>query len=252
MTVVFVHGNPESDAIWGPLLAEFGRDDVRTLSPPGFGAPVPDGFGARVTDYRDWLIGELTAIGEPVHLVGHDWGGGHVVNVAMTRPDLLRSWASDVVTLFDPAYEWHDLAKVWQTPGAGEENLARMFGGSAADRAAGMVTGLGFPPEVAAAVAAVQGPDMARCVLALYRSAAQPAMADLGRDLERAAARPGLAIVATADQFRAGDGRALNSRTAARAGARTAELDGLGHWWMLQDPKRGAEVISAFLAEVEG
>lgn len=46
MTVVFVHGNPETSAIWGPLTAVLGRDDVVLLSPPGFGAPLPDGFGA--------------------------------------------------------------------------------------------------------------------------------------------------------------------------------------------------------------
>ncbi len=146
MTVVFVHGNPESEAIWGPLLAELGRDDVLRLSPPGFGSPVPDGFGATVPEYRDWLVGELTKLGEPVHLVGHDWGGGHVVNVAMHRPDLLLSWASDVLGLFDPDYVWHDLAQVWQTPGAGEDSLTQMLGGTVEDRANGLA-GLGFPPD---------------------------------------------------------------------------------------------------------
>ena len=46
MTVVLVHGNPETDAIWDDLRTELGRDDVVALCPPGFGAPVPDGFGA--------------------------------------------------------------------------------------------------------------------------------------------------------------------------------------------------------------
>src|SRR4051812_11783582 len=119
MTVVLVHGNPETDAIWGPLISELGRDDVVCLSPPGFGAPVPSDFGATVTEYRDWLIGELDSFGEPVHLVGHDWGGGHAVTVAMARPDLLHSWTTDVIGLFDPEYVWHDLAQVWQTPEKG-------------------------------------------------------------------------------------------------------------------------------------
>jgi pimeloyl-ACP methyl ester carboxylesterase len=58
VTVVVVHGVPETDAVWQPLRNALGRDDVVTLSPPGFGAPVPEGFGATVTEYRDWLVGE--------------------------------------------------------------------------------------------------------------------------------------------------------------------------------------------------
>ena len=55
-SVVLVHGNPETEAVWDPLLTELGRDDVVRLSPPGFGAPIPPGFGATVTEYRDWLV----------------------------------------------------------------------------------------------------------------------------------------------------------------------------------------------------
>jgi pimeloyl-ACP methyl ester carboxylesterase len=38
------------------------------------------------------------------------------------------------------------------------------------------------------------------------------------------------------------------TRAAARAGARTVALDGFGHWWMLQDPDRGAAVLREFWA----
>jgi pimeloyl-ACP methyl ester carboxylesterase len=94
---VFVHGGPETAAVWNPLLAELDRAGspragLICLSPPGFGAPLPTGFGATVGAYRDWLIGALETIGELVDLVGHDRGGAHVVNVAINRPDLLRSW----------------------------------------------------------------------------------------------------------------------------------------------------------------
>jgi pimeloyl-ACP methyl ester carboxylesterase len=101
----------------GPLVHALGRDDVVTLSPPGFGASLPDDFPATYLAYRDWLEDELDGFDQPVDVVGHDWGGGHVVNMAMHRPELARSWASDVVGLFDPEYVWHDLAQVWQTPG---------------------------------------------------------------------------------------------------------------------------------------
>lgn len=243
MTMVLVHGNPETPAVWGPLLDALDpavREDTVCLAPPGFGAPVPDGFGATVEDYRQWLVGELERFDDPVDLVGHDWGGGHVVTVAMTRPDLLRSWASDVLGLFDPDYVWHDLAHAWQTPGTGEEHVAGLLGGSDADRVARMAE-IGMRRDVAEAMAPHQDEAMQRCILALYRSAAQPVMADLGRDLERAAERPGLALIATGDPFVGVEG--IRERAAARAGAEVAVLEGLGHWWMLEDPGRGAQVL---------
>jgi pimeloyl-ACP methyl ester carboxylesterase len=245
MTAVFVHGNPETSAVWGPLLAELGRDDAICLSPPGFGAPLPDGFGATMVEYRDWLVGELEPLGGPVDLVGHDWGGGHVVNVAMTRPDLLRSWATDIIGVFDPDYVWHPLAQIWQQDGPGEELVEAMMSGPLADRAARLGQ-FGITPAVAEQLAAGQGPEMGRAILALYRSAAQPAVADLGRGLEAAAQRPGLSILATGDDMVGSDEQ--RKRSAERAGARTEVLDGLGHWWMVQDPARGAAVLREFWA----
>ncbi|MGE2720806.1 alpha/beta fold hydrolase [Mycolicibacterium celeriflavum] len=245
MTVVLVHGNPETDAIWGPLVEELGRDDVVRLSPPGFGAPLPDDFSATYLDYRDWLERELEGLGEPVDLVGHDWGGGHVVNVAMHRPDLLRTWTSDVVGLFDVDYVWHDLAQVWQTPGAGEELNETMLGGSVDERAARMAE-LGLPADIARALAEAQGPEMGRAILALYRSAAQPVISEAARELGKAASRPGLSILATEDPYVGTE--EMRRRAAERAGARTEVFEGLGHWWMVQDPARGAEVLTRFWA----
>jgi pimeloyl-ACP methyl ester carboxylesterase len=248
MTVVLVHGNPETDALWGPLIDALGREDVVCLSPPGFGAPLPDDFPATYLAYRDWLEGELEAIDEPVDLVGHDWGGGHVVNVVMHRPELVRSWASDVVGLFDPDYVWHDLAQVWQTPGDGEQLVEELLGGTIQDRAERMV-GFGIPLYTATSIAPAQGPEMGRAILLLYRSARQPAMADAGRALENAAARPGLSLLATDDPYIGSD--ETRRRAAARAGARTEVLDGLGHWWMVQDPTRGAAALTRFWETVD-
>jgi pimeloyl-ACP methyl ester carboxylesterase len=250
MTVVLVHGNPETDAVWGPLvdaLVALGHDEPVRLSPPGFGAPVPTGWAPTVAAYRDWLVGELEGIDGPIDLVGHDWGGGHVVNVAMTRPDLLRSWCSDIIGVFDPGYVWHDLAQVWQQPGAGEEAVAAMAATPRSTRARGY-TARGMTPEVAEQVAAGFDTAMAACILTLYRDAAQPAMAQLGAGLEAAAARPGLAILASEDLMVGTDEQ--RTRAAARAGARVEVLDGLGHWWMTQDPARGAAVLSEFWGSV--
>ena len=244
MTVVLVHGNPETAAIWEPLQADLGRDDVIALSPPGFGAPVPDGFGATADDYLGWLTDELTAIGEPVQLVGHDWGGGHVARLACASPELLISWCSDIAGCFDPDYVWHDFAKVWQTPNDGEEAIEGMVNAPLDERAA-MLEGAGMTAAAALSCAEASNADMGRCILALYRSAAQPAMAEWGAELSKASARPGLVIVPTEDHFTGGP--KLAQRSAERAGADVAVLDGLGHWWMLEDPQRGAAVLAPFL-----
>lgn len=91
---------------------------------------------------------------------------------------------------------------------------------------------------------------MQACVLRLYRDAAQPAIARRGEDLGRLAARPGLVLPATEDHY-TGD-EAMRRRAAERAGAQVAVLEGLGHWWMVQDPARGAEVLTASWAGLAG
>ena len=242
-TAVFVHGNPETPAVWGPLLAELEHPDAVTLSPPGFGAEVPDAFGATADDYAAWLASQLEKRDAPVDLVGHDWGGGHVMRIALERPDLIRSWAMDIAGCMAPDYVWHDLAQVWQTEGAGEEFVAGTTSLPVGERAA-MFESLGMTPEIARSVAEASDDAMGRCILALYRSAAQPAMARLGKQLGAAAARPGLVIIPTEDEYTGGEARARWS--AEQAKADVAVLPGLGHWWMIQDPAAGAGALRTF------
>ena len=244
MPVVLVHGNPETPAVWAPLVDAWGRDDVVCLNLPGFGCPRPTGFGATKEEYLAWLIAELEGIGEPVHLIGHDWGGGLVGRLAMVRPDLLASWASDALGLFHPRYVWHDAAQVWQTPVEGEALIAAMLDIPLADRAAGFAA-LGIPEPTATQLASSADAVMGECILALYRSATQPAMIEWGAVAVAAAARPGLFLLATDDPY-VGKGRGVLD-TAASMGAEVAELAGLGHWWMLEDPVGSAAVLEAWV-----
>ena len=245
MPVVLVHGNLETAALWRPLvdaLAARGRTDVVPLSPPGFGVPRPDGFGATAHDYRQWLISELEIMGTPVDLVGHDWGAGHVYGVLAERPDLVRSWAADCVGLTHPDYVWHDAAQAWQTPEVGEQVIAAMLDGTDADRIERMV-GLGIPADIAADIVPWQNDDMGQAILDLYRDAAQPAMAELGRRLAATDLPPGLVIHATEDHY-AGDAAMIRHMTD-QLGAATLTLDGEGHWWMFTGADAAADALVA-------
>ncbi|TRW82084.1 alpha/beta hydrolase [Mycolicibacterium sp. 018/SC-01/001] len=253
MTVVFVHGNPETEHVWDLLameLAQLGYEDQVRLSPPGFGAAVPGGFDHTPEAYRRWLVGELEEFPEPVDLVGHDLGGGHTVAVAMTRPDLLRSWASDVLGLFDPAYVWHDLALIWQQQPAGEDWVDAQLRRTSAERA-DQLAARGVEPGIAGVLGAAYDRVMATAVLEFYRAAAQPALAEMGRHLAAAAARPGLAIIAGDDVMVGTEHQ--HRMSAQRAGARVDILAGHGHWWMTQGGGRtGAVALQRFWSEIAG
>jgi pimeloyl-ACP methyl ester carboxylesterase len=247
MAIVLVHGNPETEAVWDDLVPHLRDQNIIRLSPPGFGSAIPPGFDCSVDAYRDWLAGELRKLAQPVDLIGHDWGGGHVVRIAMDHPDLIRSWSSDILGAFDPDYVWHEMAQVWQTPEAGEQAIAQMAGAPAEARVERFES-LGMTAAIARKVVAGTNPDVGRAILAVYRSAAQPAMKDFGAGLSRAAAKPGLAVIATEDHYCGGE--TLARRSAERAGAEVAILNGAGHWWMCQQPKLGADAINAFLAKL--
>ena len=117
--IVFLHGVPETSALWDGVRAEFDEETV-ALSLPGFGCERPEGFGATKDDYADWLITELEKFDAPVDLVGHDWGALLTYRIATTRGDLLRSWTADIANGVHPNVQWHQYARTWQTPGEGE------------------------------------------------------------------------------------------------------------------------------------
>ncbi|MCD9197718.1 alpha/beta fold hydrolase [Aeromicrobium wangtongii] len=244
MTAVFVHGNPETSFVWSDLVPELeqrGVEDIVLLSPPGFGGAVPDGFDGSRLAHRDWLIGQLEDLGDPVDLVGHDWGAGHVYAVAAERPDLLRSWAADCAGLVHPDYEWHPAAAVWQTEGDGEESVKGIVALDGDELGAAF----GVPPRLAPTMAEHLDDTMGDAILKVYRSAAQPAMRQLGDQLAQADRRPALLIHPTADPFVPPE---MTPPVAARMDAEILALDGLGHWWMFEDPAQAAAGLVDFWA----
>src|SRR5262245_5933585 len=120
MPAVLVHGVPDTPRLWDGVRAHLSRTDIVTPQLPGFDAPVPDGWRATKEEYADWLTAQIEAIGEPVDLVGHDWGSLLVQRVVSTRPELIRTWAAGAGPV-DRTYVWHDMAQMWQTPEVGEQ-----------------------------------------------------------------------------------------------------------------------------------
>jgi pimeloyl-ACP methyl ester carboxylesterase len=250
MTKVLVHGNPETDAIWGQLvaaLAERGVDDIVTVSPPGFGVPSHPDWNPTPAAYVDWLHGEIIEFDGDVDLLGHDWGASHVLGVAAAYPESIRSWAVDVAGLVHPDYRWHDAAAGWQTPEVGEQIIDAMVSMLVAERIAAY-QGLGLPTDVAVSMAEALGPDMGRCILGLYRAAVQPFMAQLGDRLAAAESRPSLIIDATADEYVSTD---LVAAVADRNGSTVHPLADQGHWWMLSAPDLAADGLTAFWKGLE-
>ncbi|HRW37825.1 MAG TPA: alpha/beta fold hydrolase [Aquihabitans sp.] len=238
MTAVFVHGVPETTAVWGPLVSHLSRDDVALLALPGFGTPRPDGFDASMGSYAAWLAEELQRFDE-VDLVTHDWGAILALRVLADRPANVRTWVSDMGDL-GPDFEWHDTAKVWQTPGDGEAFMDGLLDASLEDRAL-VLSAVGVPEGAATEMASTFDRTMADAILDLYRSATAVGT-EWGPGIDRIEA-PGLLVESLLDPFRSADRvRALADRT----GAKVLALPASGHFWMLDAPEVAAAAIAAF------
>jgi pimeloyl-ACP methyl ester carboxylesterase len=244
--IVFVHGVPETVALWDRLRAEIDRESI-ALALPGFGCPVPDGFVPSKDTYAEWLSSELSKIDGPIDLVGHDWGAGLTYRIVTEGRVPLRSWAADVANILHPEYVWHDFARIWQTPVEGEAFFESQLATPLAERA-GTYELFGLSPADSRAMASWTDATMAACILGLYRSALPNPFADWGSRFGPSAA-PGLVIEASADPF--GDVDKAHE-VAAMLGAEVAVLEGLGHWWQLQDPAAAAQMLTRFWDSVEG
>lgn len=236
---VFLHGVPETAAIWDGVRAAI--DDASfAFSLPGFGSDRPDGFAATKDAYVEWVVEGLDAIGEPVDLVGHDWGAGLTYRIATAFPDRLRSWVADVGNIAHPDYQWHDFAKTWQTPGEGEAFVHAQATTPAEERAP-LFEAMGVPAHHALEMAQASDEEMGACILALYRSAVPNPHADWGPWSPTEV--PGMVLHPTEDPF--GD-EGLAREVADQLGARFEVLPGVGHFWPYQAPEEAADALRRF------
>jgi pimeloyl-ACP methyl ester carboxylesterase len=234
--VVFVHGVPDTFRLWDPIIERL--DDIvpNALALPGFDWPVSPGFGATKEEYVDWVIESVEDIGGPVDLVGHDWGSLIVQRVASLRPDLITTWVVGDAAI-DAEYEWHDTAKLWQTPDVGEQVMD-------AFTPEAMVAALGpqgIPEATALEMSRYMDATMKDCILKLYRSAVNIG-AEWEGDLQHAASRPSLIIWGKDDPY-------VPVRYAERLAERVAgELVVLDsrHWWPVERPAEAAAAMTEF------
>jgi pimeloyl-ACP methyl ester carboxylesterase len=236
MPAVLIHGVPDTHRLWDRLRTHLSRRDVLTPALPGFGVPVPAGFDATKEAYVDWIIEQLAHVGEPVDLVGHDWGSLLVQRVVSLRPELIRTWACGNGPI-DREYVWHDLAQQWQTPGVGEAIMAVM---SPEPLGEGLAAA-GIPAAEAAAVAARLDDRMKDCILRLYRSAIR--VGEEWEDGVAAITRPGLVLWSRDDPYVA---PRFAERLAARVRGELHFLEDCGHFWPHQRPAEAAAVLERF------
>ena len=237
--IVFLHGVPETSHIWHKVQAAIGDRPSQAWDLPGFGCPRPDGFAATKDAYVDWAVERIDAVGEPVDLVGHDWGAGITYGIVTQRSANLRSWAADVGAIMHPDYVWHDFAQVWQTPGEGEAFIAAQ-NEMPHDQRAAMFEGLGVPHDDALAMASSSDETMGSCILDLYRSATPNPHAQWGPWSPTAV--PGLVLHPTNDPF---DDEARSREVAAALGAKHASFEG-SHFWGYEAPEAAARVLTSF------
>jgi pimeloyl-ACP methyl ester carboxylesterase len=235
MPAVLVHGVPDTHRVWNALVRRLRRDDVVTLSLPGFGCAIPAGFDCSKEAYCDWLLGELRRLPGPIDLVGHDWGALLAVRAVSVEPALVRTWAAGGAPL-DAEYVWHKAAQLWQTPGVGEQVMDKLT----PETLVAALVAAGVSPADATAAAAHVDPTMKASILALYRSAVRVGSEWEG-DLGRGGAR-GLVLWGENDPYAA---PVFGSRLASRTGARFVAFAGCSHWWQLERPGDVAKALEA-------
>ncbi len=240
MSAILIHGVPDTFRVWDAVIHQLTRKDVVALALPGFDAAAPDGFKATKEEYVAWIIQQLEREPEPVDLVGHDWGCLLTARGASLRPDLVRTWAGGGGPV-NKDYVWHPLAKIFQTPGAGEKFLAELD----PQQFSHQLERLGVPSSYAAEAVQHMDNTMKQCILKLYRSAVNVG-AEWQPDLKNVSCR-GLVLWGNRDDACPVD---FSDRLARDLGAsRVLKLD-TGHWFELEEPAIVAKALDEHWAAV--
>ncbi len=105
--IVALHSSASNGKQWSGLASELSdRHDVFAYNLPGYGPEFKrSAFRRGMAAVAEPIIEEIATFGEPVHLIGHSFGGGVALKIALMRPDLVKS-----LTLYEPV-AFHILRK---------------------------------------------------------------------------------------------------------------------------------------------
>ena len=227
---LYVHGVPNSGSLWLPFLRRTGG-----VAPdlPGFGrSDKSNAFDYSIDGYADFLETFVDELGhERLQLVVHDWGAVGLA-LAQRRPAAVERLVVVDAVPFLPGYRWHQVARVWRTPVAGEV----FMGSTTRFTARLLLRRLGALPAGRAdafldSFLADFDHGTQRAILRLYRSAPPDVLARAGERLAEITA-PALVVWGAEEPF---IGTEFASAYAdALGGEATVDVvEGAGHWpWL--------------------
>ena len=231
--VLWVHGVPESSAMWLPFLERVGGIAVDL---PGFGRSGKRTDLPYTLEYFAGFLGRfLDHVGvERVRLCCHDWGGVGLAWAAREPQRVERVAAVSVVPLGVAGFRWHWVANLWRRRVVGEVVM-----GSTSPLTLRVVARR--PKTWAREVHGQLDQGTQRAILRLYRDADPERLAQV--DLSPLRTIPSLVVWGERDPF-------LPVRHAAEMAAvleaTTEIVSGAGHWpW--HDDEATIGRLSAFL-----
>ena len=245
MTILFVHGVPETGAIWEPLISALGLDEGTWHAPtyPGFGGEAQSpSFQPTLENYALWLtdkVDELTHdTGQPIDLVGHDFGAALVLRVSSTRPQKIRSW-SLMNSLIDSDLNPHLPALILKSPWLGKLVLSAFRSRRLMQR---FYTRQGVPGDMAEREAAKITPEMRACISSIYRSS-DPQLARKWEEELDQLPEHGLLVFGDRDPYVP---ISAAQKFAEHWNAGLHIEAGAGHWAIVERPGEIANVLRSF------
>ena len=245
MAVMFIHGVPETGAIWEPLVKALDIDEGTWRAPtyPGFGSePQPEGFNPTLENYALWLADQVDELvlstGGPIDIVGHDFGAALALRVSSTHPQNVRSW-SLMNSLIDSSLKPHLPARLLKAPWIGRLILSTFRSKRLMRR---FYLQQGVPIELADQEASNITIEMRRCISSIYRSS-DPQLAETWEAELNQLPQHGLLIFGDRDPY--------VPITAAQRFANCWDAalhieTGAGHWAFAEHPNEIALVLKSF------